>query len=156
MPILVFFFPCDIIKKRMVFPVPPMPSLLRIVYRVVEDADPYNNNERSSMKLYKRICTIVFLILAGILYYYILTSGGDMLVNSCFSSIVLCFVYALAMLGNPLLIAASACTVGADYFLVTFIPPLRLPGMFFSLLHKHCTPFFSTDRVLNGYGWQFG
>ena len=74
------------------------------------------------MKLYKRICTIVFLILEGILYYYILTSGGDMLVNSSFSSIVLCFVYALIMLGKPLLVTGLAFTVGADYFFVTYNP----------------------------------
>lgn len=81
------------------------------------------------MKLYKRICTIVFLILEGILYYYILTSGGDMLVNSSFSSIVLCFVYALIMLGKPLLVTGLAFTVGADYFLVTYTPSWQLPGM---------------------------
>ena len=81
------------------------------------------------MKLYRRLCTLAFLILEAILYKLILTSSGDLLVNSCFSSIVLCFVYALAMLGKPLLIAALAGTVAADYFLVTYVPSWQLPGM---------------------------
>lgn len=81
------------------------------------------------MKLYKRLCTLVFLILEIILYYVILTSGGDMLIMSCYSSIILCFIYALAMLADPLLIAALAGTVAADYFLVTFVPSRQLPGM---------------------------
>ena len=81
------------------------------------------------MKLYKRLCTLAFLILEGILYYIILTSKGALLANSCFSAIVLCFVYALAMQGQPLLIAALAGTVAADYFLVTFTPSWQLPGM---------------------------
>lgn len=86
------------------------------------------------MKLYKSICTLVFLILEGILYYIILTSGGELLINSCFGSIILCFIYALAMQGKPLFIAALACTVGADYFLVTFVPSRQLPGMAFFLV----------------------
>ena len=81
------------------------------------------------MKLYKTICTFIFLILESILYYLILTSGGDTLIISCFSSIVLCFIYALMMPGKPLMVAALAFTVGADYFLVTYTPSWQLPGM---------------------------
>ncbi len=81
------------------------------------------------MELYKRLCTLAFLILEGILYYIILTSKGALLANSCFSAIVLCFVYSLIMLGKPLLIAALAGTVAADFFLVTFTPSWQLPGM---------------------------
>ena len=86
------------------------------------------------MKIYKRLCTIAFLVLAAILFYTILTSSGDMLINSCYSSIVLCFVYALLMAGNPILLAALACTVGADYYLITFVPSRQLPGMAFFLV----------------------
>lgn len=102
------------------------------------------------MKLYKRLCTLAFLILEAILYYVILTSGGEMLINSCFSAIVLCFVYALAMLGKPLLIAALACTVGADYFLVTFVPSRQLPGMVFFLVAQGLYAFFLHRQGFKG------
>ena len=94
------------------------------------------------MKLYKRLCTLAFLILEGILYCLILTSSGDMLVNCCFTSVILTFVYAVAMQGRPLLIAALACTVGADYFLVTFVPSRQLPGMAFFLVAQGLYAFF--------------
>jgi len=81
------------------------------------------------MKLYKRLCTLTFLLLEGILYYVILTSGGDLLRYSCFTSIVLCFVYALALGGIPLFLLGFIGTVGADYFLVICDPIRQLPGM---------------------------
>lgn len=81
------------------------------------------------MTIYKRLCTFAFLIAESILYYLILTAPADHLVVRCYSAIILCLVYALAIQGKPLLIAAIAGTVVADYYLVTFIPPRQLPGM---------------------------
>lgn len=69
------------------------------------------------------------------LYGIILTSGGDLLVYSCFSSIVICFVHALIHVkqGDKLLIAGLACTVMADLCLVVWSPVQRLWGMVFFL-----------------------
>ena len=71
---------------------------------------------------------MVFLIAEAFLYGIILTSGGDLLVYSCFSSIVICFVHALIHVkqGDKLLIAGLACTVMADLCLVVWSPVQRL------------------------------
>ena len=79
--------------------------------------------------------SMVFLIAEAFLYGIILTSGGDLLVYSCFSSIVICFVHALIHVkqGDKLLIAGLACTVMADLCLVVWSPVQRLWGMVFFL-----------------------
>ena len=79
--------------------------------------------------------SVAFLIVEAFLYGIILTSGGDLLVYSCFSSIVICFVHALIHVkqGDRLLIAGLACTVMADLCLVVWSPIQRLWGMVFFL-----------------------
>lgn len=78
---------------------------------------------------------ICFLFLEAVLYYFILTAGGDLLRYSSYAAIVLCFLFAL-LIGrrtNPLLSTGLAFTVGADFCLVICDPIQRLWGMVFFL-----------------------
>lgn len=70
-----------------------------------------------------------------LLYALILTSGGNLLVYSSFSAIVLCFAFSALHLktGSKLITAGLACTVAADYFLVVCAPAQRLIAMVFFL-----------------------
>lgn len=74
---------------------------------------------------------IIFLAAAFILYVMILTTHGQLHVWSCFISIVLCFLFALAHIraGNRFIIAALGFTVCADFFLVVCSPIQQLYGM---------------------------
>lgn len=84
--------------------------------------------------LLKKISVISFLILETILYYFVLTAGGQTLVATSYASIVLCFLFALqGIKRNPLMVAGLACTVGADFCLVVCDPIQRLWGMVFFL-----------------------
>lgn len=86
------------------------------------------------MKLKKNIPFIFFLVIEAILYYFILTTGGQALVITSYLSIVLCFLFALqGIRRNPLIVAGLACTVGADFCLVVCDPIQRLWGMVFFL-----------------------
>ena len=77
---------------------------------------------------------VLFLLVESILYYFILTSGGQTLVAASYESIVLCFLFALqGIRHNPLVVAGLACTVGADFCLVVCNPIQRLWGMVFFL-----------------------
>ena len=77
---------------------------------------------------------VLFLLVESILYYFILTSGGQTLVATSYASIVLCFLFALqGIRHNPLVVAGLACTVGADFCLVVCDPIQRLWGMVFFL-----------------------
>ena len=82
-------------------------------------------------KKFDRILTALFLAAEGVLYYFILTAGGQTLVITSYASIVLCFLYALAHIGkkNWPMQAGLLCTVGADFFLVVCSPLRQLPGM---------------------------
>ncbi len=85
-------------------------------------------------QLFKRIAVVFFLIAEAILYYFILTTGGQTLVVTSYLSIVLCFLFALqGTKSNPLMVAGLACTVGADFCLVICDPIQRLWGMVFFL-----------------------
>ncbi len=85
-------------------------------------------------QLSKRIVLACFLITEAILYYFILTAGGQTLVVTSYLSIVLCFLFALqGMKCTPLIVAGLACTVGADFCLVVCDPIQRLWGMVFFL-----------------------
>lgn len=85
-------------------------------------------------QLSRKIALGCFLIAEAILYYFILTAGGQTLVVTSYLSIVLCFVFALqGMKGNPWIVAGLACTVGADFCLVICDPIQRLWGMLFFL-----------------------
>lgn len=81
------------------------------------------------MKNYRQLYTPTFLLIQGILYYLILTTGGETLIWSSFGAILLCFLYALARRGTPLLVAGLAATVAADYFLVLCGAQNKLAGM---------------------------
>lgn len=82
----------------------------------------------------KRILIVCFLIAEAILYYFILTAGGQTLVVTSYLSIVLCFLFALQGIKcKPLMVAGLACTVGADFCLVVCDPIQRLWGMVFFL-----------------------
>lgn len=86
------------------------------------------------MQYQKSIPVICFLLLESILYYFILTTGGQALVITSYLSILLCFLFALQGIGHsPLIVAGLACTVGADFCLVVCDPIQRLWGMVFFL-----------------------
>ena len=82
-------------------------------------------------KNYDRVLTAMFLAAEGVLYYFILTAGGRMLVISEYAGIVLCLMYALLHVGKGewLIQAGLLCTLGADFFLVVCSPLRQLPGM---------------------------
>lgn len=94
------------------------------------------------MKNYKNLLTAAFLLLEGILYGLILTTGGELLIAVCFASIVLCFLYGLLQRGTPLLVAGAAATVVADFFLVVCGPEQRLAGVISFLVVQTCYALF--------------
>lgn len=75
----------------------------------------------------------IFIILSGILYYFILTAGGTLLTATSYAAIVACFLYALAYRNNKFILGGLACTLGADFFLVVCSPMQQLWGMVFFL-----------------------
>ena len=77
----------------------------------------------------------VFLTLETVLYYFILTASGSLLVYTSFLAIGLCFLYALLAPGKCSLwiLSGLACTVGADFCLVICQPIQQLWGMVFFL-----------------------
>lgn len=83
----------------------------------------------------KPILAGVFLIIQAILYTLILAVPAAPLAVCCYLSIVVCFVFALLLRrpGTGLFIAALACTLCADFFLVVMDPIQRLWGMVFFL-----------------------
>ncbi|MBE6957865.1 MAG: hypothetical protein E7447_01755 [Ruminococcaceae bacterium] len=87
-------------------------------------------------KKYKNpIAILCFLVVEAILYYFILTAGGDFLRYSSYVSIIVCFAFALVMgfRKNPLIVGGLLCTVGADFCLVMCQPIQQLWGMVFFL-----------------------
>lgn len=83
---------------------------------------------------HRRLCA--FLAIEAILYIFILTAGGTLLVATSYAAIVLCFVYALlgGKQGEPLLVGGLAMTVAADFCLVVCSPIQQLWGMLFFLV----------------------
>ena len=81
------------------------------------------------------VLTICFLLIESILYYFILTAGGTVLIACSYASIVLCFFFALlhSKTGSRLMLGGLACTVAADFFLVVCSPRQQLWGMVFFL-----------------------
>ena len=77
--------------------------------------------------------TLLFLAASCVLYYFILTAGGTLLVATSYASIILCFAFALAGWQNFWIIGGLACTVGADFFLVVCDPIQQFWGMVFFL-----------------------
>ena len=83
----------------------------------------------------KKIFPLLFLVLEGYLYRQLLNGFGDVFTYSAYGSILLCFFFALCHIrtGSWRFIAALACTVGADYFLVIVSPQDQFSGMVFFL-----------------------
>ncbi len=83
----------------------------------------------------RRVLTACFLVIECILYYFVLTSGGNTFTVTAYSGIICCFLFALLCGGkdNLLMTAALACTVGADFCLVVCSPIQQLWGMIFFL-----------------------
>ena len=82
----------------------------------------------------KRLPILLFLAMEVVLYYFILTAGGQTLVVTSYLAIVLCFLFSLqGVKTNPLTVAGLACTVGADFCLVICDPIQQLWGMVFFL-----------------------
>lgn len=83
----------------------------------------------------RNLLTISFLAAECVLYYFILTAGGDTQKWCMYSSIVLCFLYALLHLktASLLMLGSLACTLGADFCLVVYTPQQQLWGMVFFL-----------------------
>lgn len=81
------------------------------------------------------VLTLVFLLFELVLYYFILTAGGKVLVYSSFLSIVLCFVHLLLHIKtcDKFILAGLGCTVLADFCLVLCSPIQQLLGMIFFL-----------------------
>lgn len=80
--------------------------------------------------------SIFFLATEAVLYYFILTAGGDLLVYSSFFAIVLCFLHILLHVKtcNKWIFGGLACTVMADFCLVVCSPIQQLWGMVFFLI----------------------
>lgn len=78
-------------------------------------------------------CTALFLVLEAVLYWFILTTGGQTLVTCEYLAIILCFVYALVCCRKAtlLIVGGLAFTLGADYCLVVANPVQQLWGMVF-------------------------
>lgn len=77
--------------------------------------------------------TLLFLAASCVLYYFILTAGGTLLVATSYASIILCFAFAIAGRQNFWIIGGLACTVGADFCLVVCDPIQQFWGMVFFL-----------------------
>ena len=100
------------------------------------------------------ICTALFLVLEAVLYYFILTTGGQTLVTCEYLAIILCFVFALLTCRKSTLwiLAGLAFTLGADYCLVVADPIQQLWGMVFFMgtqtMYAIYLQLHSRNRVL--------
>lgn len=92
-------------------------------------------NEKCGLSPLKaRVLATVFITAEAVLYYFILTAGGDVLKYCCFASVVLCFIYSLPCLPvSPHVAAGLGLTVCADFFLVLCPATERIWGMVFFL-----------------------
>lgn len=81
------------------------------------------------------ILPAIFVIIAALLYRYIIFVPGQYVDQIMFLSIILCFAFGLlnTRKDNFLRTLALACTVGADYYLVYCTPRQELNGMLFFL-----------------------
>ena len=78
-----------------------------------------------------KLLTYCFLAAQLILYYFILTAGGKLLVVTSYLAILLCFAFAAfnAEERNLCILGGLACTAVADFFLVVCSPMQQLWGM---------------------------
>ena len=82
---------------------------------------------------YKKWLAIGFVAVELVLYWLILTTGGNTLRFSSYGAIVLCAAYCLLIRGDTWMRWALLCTVGADFCLVICDPIQQLWGMVFFL-----------------------
>lgn len=77
------------------------------------------------------LLSICFLVAQAILYYFILTASGDLLVGTSYAAILLCFLFALAHIryGDRWIIGGLFFTAIADFFLVVCSPIQQFWGM---------------------------
>lgn len=85
------------------------------------------------LKLARKTAVAAFVAIELVLYYFILTAGGNLLVWSSFSAILLCFLFAAFMYikSDNILVVALFCTTLADYCLVIMGSSQRFMGMVF-------------------------
>lgn len=78
-----------------------------------------------------KFLTRCFLAVQFVLYCFILTTSGNLLVVTSYLAILLCFAFAAfnADERNLCLLGGLACTAVADFFLVVCSPMRQLPGM---------------------------
>ena len=78
-----------------------------------------------------KLLTFGFLAAELVLYFFILTAGGNLLVVTSYLAILLCFAFATlnAEERNFWILGGLACTAVADFFLVVCSPMRQLPGM---------------------------
>lgn len=88
---------------------------------------------RCALKTSQKITSAAFVAIELIMYYFILTASGSLLVWASFFSILLCFLYACItyIKSDNILVAALFCTVCADYCLVIMGSTQRFMGMMF-------------------------
>lgn len=93
----------------------------------------------------------LFLAAQAVLYWLILTAGGEVLRWSEFGAIGLCATFGLAHIlrGQKWLIAGLLCTLGADFWLVAYQPQQQLWGMVFFLGAQSCYAIFLWLRQRN-------
>lgn len=78
-----------------------------------------------------KLLTYCFLAAQLVLYYFILTAGGKLLVVTSYLAILLCFAFAAFNVEerNLCILGGLACTAVADFFLVVCSPMQQLWGM---------------------------
>lgn len=86
-------------------------------------------------KLPGKVLTAVYLLTELVLFGFVLTADGELLIWSSYLSIVLCFLFALIHVkqGSKLIIGGLALTVAADFCLVVCSPIQQVWGMVFFL-----------------------
>ena len=93
----------------------------------------------------------LFLLAELILYGMILTAGGDLLVLSSYSAILLCLFFCLVFGKELWLVSGMLFTALADFCLVIQNPIQRLGGMIFFLLAQSCYGVWLHRRNPNKY-----
>lgn len=103
----------------------------------------------------KNVITTAFLICEAVLYYFILTAGGEILRLCSYGAIGLCVLYCLLQgkNGQSLLQIGLLLTAAADFCLVICQPIQRLWGMVFFLGTQSCYALFLHGRMRHRLFW---
>ncbi|MBR5452073.1 MAG: hypothetical protein IKV36_03660 [Clostridia bacterium] len=88
------------------------------------------------MKISKKIMTAVFILASLVLYFFVLTAYGNLLVISEFSAISVCFLFVLvnSFANDKLLTYGMFFTLCADFCLVICNPIEQIKGVVFFLI----------------------